>query len=584
MHDPKVIKSIFKTFVNNTRFLLKILCLPGFRFYSALIILFTFFISLIPLLNIELTKRLLNSIQTESELNTVIKVFILILLLQVIQNIISSFTNFLNEIFQLKLTNYVSELVMEKISSLDFFYIFSSSTIDKLYFLRTNSTTRIGSIFNLCISMFSSFITFIAVFIYLLNWIPLYAMMVALFSIPIGIAQYYFNNKNFSLSQKLNKYNREQFYLTYISTTPSFLKEIIQYSSMKYLVKKHSEMFGEILKPKKSLMQKETIVNVLTTLLGIFAIGLAQFKTIAMAFKGQILIGTLMSIIQSLGIAFQKVQSFIVTAGGFHSDWLYIDKLREFLEVEKSNKKYISNEHDIEIETPINLKAYNLSYSINGEEIFKNLNFEFISGSIVGITGDNGIGKSTLLDIIQGIKKETAGKLYFNNIPSTTIDDSQRIKLCQTLQQNPSRYEFTVRENVGLSNVEKLKVADNIMEFIHKVDPDSFIFKDNFNDDTRLGDWYEESRQLSGGQWQKLALYRLFYSHSPIYLIDEPTNNLDKNTLHVLENLFKLKSSNSIIIIVSHDFELLTKVCTDIYVMTNSGISQRSSSSTAHSK
>ncbi|UTI43051.1 ABC transporter ATP-binding protein [Niallia sp. RD1] len=364
------------------------------------------------------------------------------------------------------------------------------------------------------------------------------------------------------MSRKLNKINRKQFYLSFISTTPDYLKEIVQHFSMGFIISSYKNLFNKIYKPTKFLTRKIMIANILVSLIGVITIAYAQYKTILLVFGGSILIGTLMSIIQSLGMIFQRVQNLLLSFGGFHNDLLYINNLREFLETQEVEGES-ENESSF---NAVKLVAENLCYKVGDRTIIENINFEFKSNTIIGIKGSNGVGKSTLIDIIQGIKKQTSGDLFINGINSSEITEKKRLHLCQTLRQNPPRYEFTLNDNIAISDYKKLSKG-NVVEHINSYDPDSFIFNKDIDIKTMLGEWYENSKQLSGGQWQLIGLFRLLYRTSPVYLLDEPTNNLDSKSIQLLKKIIAKASKKSLIIIVSHDESFLEDICTRIYNM-----------------
>ncbi|APC65580.1 hypothetical protein AAV35_14150 [Salimicrobium jeotgali] len=110
---------------------------------------------------------------------------------------------------------------------------------------------------------------------------------------------------------------------------------------------------------------------------------------------------------------------------------------------------------------------------------------------------------------------------------------------------------------------------------IYGFDKDSFIFQEQFEEETQLGEWYRNSNSLSGGQWQKIGLYRLIYREAYIYLLDEPTNNLDKKALENFKDFLDPIRHNSLIIIVSHDEHFLAQNCTEIYEMSENGMTER---------
>jgi ATP-binding cassette, subfamily B, bacterial NisT/SpaT len=539
------------------------------QYLVLVLFIFTFGTSLIPLLNIELTKNLINNIQIGSGIKVVIIIFSIMLTVQFISRLLAYYSQYLKQILHLKLNNMIPELIMNRISGMKFDLLFNEQTQNELYFLRTQTSTKISTIIEHIFTIFSSIITISSMWIYLIQWNPLYALIVTLFSLPIGFVQLHFNKKKFNLSKELNKKYREQFYLLYISTTSQYIKEIVEHSSMKYLISLHSSLFKKIFAPTKSLNMKEKLSNFSASLLGLISVGYLEFKIILTALNGEILLGTLTSLLQALNNVAGGIQKLILSISGFYNDWLYVNSLRSFLEKEEDRE-----EEEVKIQNTINLSARNLCFSIGEKVIFENINFDFKPGSIVGITGSNGCGKTTLLEVLHGIKKQTSGEIYFNNIPSVEFKDNQRIEISQMLHQTPARYELTLNENIGISDPNKL-LKENIKDYVNSIDPNTFLNDNNLNVSTRLGEWYEDSRSLSGGQWQSISIYRLFYNKSFIYLLDEPTNNLDNKSLKKISSIIKNSiNENSIIILVSHDLEFISEVCSEVYTMTSYGIEQ----------
>lgn len=557
-------------FIKNLLFLFKIINSKKIIFSALLVLIFTVFQSITPLLNLEITKQLLNFIQKGTTSNKIIVLFVFLLLIQLISEVINSINVYFTQIFKLKIDNIVTEMIMRQTSSIKHEDILSSVIQEKLYFLRTQSTAKISSMFLSFISIFSSVITFFSMFIYLFNWNPWYAFISTFLSIPGGIIQLYFNKKEFSLMQNLSRHRREQFYLLFISTTKEYIREITEHRSMKYLIDLHLNLFKLIIKPTSSLLIRQRISYLFAGFLGLSGIGYTEYQTLKLVINGDILLGTFTSILQALGQVSGGTQKLIISLSGVHSDWLYARNLRGFMDL-KFDDKLESTKNQKKLNKPITLEAKNLSYIVGEKSIFEGLNFEFSVGSIIGITGANGSGKSTLLEIILGIRKATKGQLLFNKVPSDYISDKQRVNLCQMLYQQPQKYEFTLSENIGIADVEQLiDQNDKILEYIVSLDEKSFLFNSDLQDNTRLGEWYEESRSLSGGQWQRIALYRLFYRKAPIYLLDEPTNNLDNSSIELLEKMLKNVSNTSLILIVSHDTKLLERICTDIYELKQS--------------
>ncbi|WEG13653.1 ABC transporter ATP-binding protein [Pullulanibacillus sp. KACC 23026] len=466
----------------------------------------------------------------------------------------------------MELENSLTELIMDQIQSITFKEVFSTSIQDKLYFLRTNSTFKVGRIFSALISILSSLTLFISMFIFLLRWNWIYAILIVLFSIPGGLIQIYFNKKKFLLNLQLNQLKRKRFYILFIVTTKEYIKEIIEYQSINYLINMHFKLFRNIFIPTRSMAALQRKLNILLSLLSVGIIGFIEFQVIKLAIVGKILLGTMNSLLQSLGQVSGGVQKLIISFSGIHNDILYVDNLKEFLndkieEVQPDNKR---------IGGKVNIIGKNLTYSIGEKIVFKNLNFKFSSGSVIGIMGDNGVGKTSFLEIILGIKEQSNGQLYFNNFLSNEISGHQRVEICQMLHQRPARYEFNLEDNIKISDINNEININELESFIRELDENSFSLK--MDKKTMLGEWYSNSTNLSGGQWQKLSLYRLFYKKASIYLLDEPTNNLDSESIRDLEDMIRKIGRDTLLIIVSHDFKFLYNVSDELYRINLNGL------------
>lgn len=563
-------KQNIKTFLLNILFLLRVISNVKQKFLVIMLFLSTSIMALAPLINIELTRNLINSIQVKSNINVIITIFLLMLLMQLIQRSLTQISEYYKQVLHMKLNNLIPELIMKKVSDMDFKSIFNDQTQNELYYLRTNTSQKLSSSLEQMFAIASSSVTVVSMCLYLIQWSPLYFLVISLASLPIAFVQLHFNKQRFDLSKKLNIKYREQFYLLYISTTAQYIKDITQHRSMDYLISLHSHHFHNIFSFSRKLAFKEKLSSFLASLIGLFSLGFLEFNIISRALRGELLIGTLTSLLQSLGRTAGGIQSLIFSLSGFNNDLLYIDNLRSFLDKAKQSNKIEKDDYD---SSEIHLSGRNLSYVVSNKIIFENVNFDFYPGEIIGITGVNGSGKTTLLEVIHGTKEQSSGEIYFNNNPSYQYTDQQRVKMSQMLHQSPSRYELTFKENVGISNINTLSKTDDIFKFIYGIDPTSNLNNFNFENSTRLGEWYEDSKSISGGQWQTISIYRLFFRDSPIYLLDEPTNNLDKGSINKLISLLKdVAHKGSLIILISHDEEFISDLCTDVYRIDSNGL------------
>lgn len=526
-------------------------------------------LSMFPIINLEVTRRILNGIQNGSPFREIVNLFVILISIQLFTQVVTYFIQLSKNLFFIKMSNLIPELIMNKISRIKAEDIFHEDTQDELYFLRTQTPERTTSVFENLFSILGVFTTLISMLIYVASWNIGYAVIIICISIPLGITQVYFNKKKFLLAKKLNRPYREQFYLQYIATTSSYLKEIVTNNSMGRLIKDHKSIFNSTYTHQKKLMKKEYFVNLILSLLSFIVIGYLELRLILKAVSGDLLLGTLTSLLQAINSVSVGINTLILILSNFYGDLLYVNNLKKFLDTEDevAYKHQSSTSSQYLKKKNFSLKLKNISFHIDNKIIFEDLNYEFNNKKIYGILGENGSGKSTLLEIIQGIKVPSSGEILFDGKNINNMEKNERFQISQMLFQNPSKYEFTFDDNIRISDTQKLDPED-IFEYINELDSENKLKSLFSSSDERLGEWYEDSRPLSGGQWQSIAIYRLLYKSVPIYLIDEPTNNLDYIAIQKVKNIFKkIKNTGALIIVVSHDLEFIEDMCDELINM-----------------
>ncbi len=184
----------------------------------------------------------------------------------------------------------------------------------------------------------------------------------------------------------------------------------------------------------------------------------------------------------------------------------------------------------------------------------KNINLKISDAKNFALVGENGAGKTTLVKLILRLYDVTSGQILINGIDIREISLENLRSSVSTIFQDFMRYETTVKENIGFGKIDKINDEKGIIEAAKLARADEFIekFKDKY--DTMLGKYFEKGEELSGGQWQKIALARAFFSHAPVLILDEPTASLDpKSEYDVFRNLISHTTRKSLILI-SHRF------------------------------
>ena len=175
-------------------------------------------------------------------------------------------------------------------------------------------------------------------------------------------------------------------------------------------------------------------------------------------------------------------------------------------------------------------------------------------GEKIALVGENGAGKSTLVKLLLRFYDATDGEILINGINIKNLDLNQWHKHIGALFQDFIKYQFTFKENVIFGNLEKKDDMKALQDALKQSGAESYLADLPNGLDQIVGKTFEEGVDLSGGQWQKLALARAFFRDAPFLILDEPTSAIDaKAEFEIFENVQKLQKDKTVIII-SHRF------------------------------
>jgi ABC-type multidrug transport system fused ATPase/permease subunit len=233
--------------------------------------------------------------------------------------------------------------------------------------------------------------------------------------------------------------------------------------------------------------------------------------------------------------------------------------------IEKGRKNIEESKNSINLELEsspeINISSLGFRYPQTGEkenqDVISDISFNIKAGELLGIVGPSGAGKTTLINLLNGIYEPTRGKIEFNNLD---ISNYSKESLWQAsaylLQQSGNFYAMSIRENIAMSAKKPLSDGD-IMEMAAKAGFDEAIKKKEFGLDSVLGEWFQRGTSFSGGEYSRLALTRLLAAEGKFIILDEPTAGLDQHKADKVLNL--IGELDATRIIISHDYGITSK-------------------------
>ncbi|NFE33992.1 ABC transporter ATP-binding protein [Clostridium botulinum] len=287
---------------------------------------------------------------------------------------------------------------------------------------------------------------------------------------------------------------------------------------------------------------------------------------IFIGFTGRILIGDVMTYTKTINEIKKLITDVLQQFAEINKESLFIDELMRYFSLEE-----IDDEGLIKIDEIHSIRIKNLSYryGTTGRYALKNINLEFSKNETYVIVGQNGSGKSTLIKIIMGFYDDYEGEIYINNIELKKIDKSSFLPTIATLFQDFIRYEATFRENISYGNLSLLEEEEKLYSITSKFGITELIKNSVKELDTQIGYWFDKGKQISIGEWQKIALSRAFAKNADLYILDEPNSALDPISEYNLANLYKKLLKNKMGIIVAHKFNNFIKDADKIIVFSN---------------
>ncbi|MDE5415299.1 ABC transporter ATP-binding protein [Alkalihalobacterium chitinilyticum] len=523
--------------------------ITGRNFYW--VMLLTLFTGLSPVISVLLFQQLLNAIELkQSTLNQLSILLFIYLGFSLFSSWLSSISSYFNSKLRLLLEYKINYLIIEKSSLLSMKDFENSEVYNKLTRLENEVGYKPFQTFQALLGIISAAVTFISSAIILILWKP--ALIIILIILPFLSLYYYLKiaQEDFKIHFERSNSERQAWYISYLLTHDFSFKEIKMYGLKNYFLKRFWALKSRFRNQDNSINKKKMIYGFIFNTIQDICMGVVVFIAVISAFTGKLLIGNVATYIKSIGMIQSNGQAMVNNIYMLYESNLYMELLDEFLSLE--TEKVNSGEVTIGAINSIEFKNVSFSYS-GTDESLKNISFSIKKGELVAIIGVNGSGKSTLLKLICGLYTHYKGLILINGIDLQMINKESYRKCIAVLFQDYLKYEFTLGDNVTLGDVDNINDTQKINKTLQLANVDFLKnSEESYRLDNQLGNWFDEGTQLSGGQWQKVAIARTYYRDASVFLLDEPSSALDAiSEKRVFDSFFKL-ANDQISMFITH--------------------------------
>ena len=487
---------------------------------------------------------------TEQVIHWLVIEAILIALLAAIQTALS----ICNDLLRAQLGHRVNLLILEKTQQLELAQLEDSEFYDRLTRARREASTRPLSLVKRTFGVIQNGIAIISFSGLLFAFSPWAVLVLVLGGLPAFFVEAKFAGQAFRLFRWRAPESRELIYLESVLAREDYTKEVKLFNLAPALLQRYKKVFAKIFLEDRALTIKR----------GWWTFGLGLVSTLALyGAYAWVVLATVASRL-SLGqmtmymLVFKQGQAAVSASlsaiNGMYEDHLYLSSLYEFLEqpitqhqgrIQRGNK------------TDAGLEITNLSFYYPGSKnlALDHINLTLKPGTSLALVGENGSGKTTLTKLLAGLYTFDSGDIKLDGHSLNHWDRRVLQDRIGVIFQDFARYQWLVGHNIGAGEVEHFNTETRWQAAAQKGLADDFIKDLPKAYQTQLGRWFKDGRELSGGQWQKIALARAFMREkADILILDEPTAAMDAKAEAEIFQHFQKMNQEQILILISHRF------------------------------
>ncbi|MBK4731167.1 ABC transporter ATP-binding protein [Oxynema sp. CENA135] len=462
--------------------------------------------------------------------------------------------NVCQSLLRVLLGQRVNVAILEKALTLSLRDFEDSELYDKMTQARRQASNRPLSLANRTFRLVQDVLALGSFSGLLIQFSPLAVAILAIAAVPPFIAETRFATEAFRLFRWRSPATRAQIYLETLIAREDYAKEVQLYQLGSNFLQRYRNIFDELYGEDRDLTLRRGFWGYLLSLLSTIAFYGAYTWIVLATIYGHISLGEMTMYLTIFRQGQTTFSDALTSIGGMYEDNLYLSNLYEFLERPTPPEAGIFT-RGTHPQDGIRFEQVGFTYPGSDRRAVSDLSLHLKPGEKLALVGKNGSGKTTLIKLLTRLYVPSEGRILLDGVDLQDWDIDALRRRMAVIFQDFVRYHFTVGENIGVGDVDRLQEESQWHAAAEKGMARSFVetLPEKFK--TQLGRWFKGGFELSGGQWQKIALSRAFMrSHADILILDEPTAAMDAEAeIAVFERLQAL-ASDAIVILISHRF------------------------------
>ncbi|HLX74277.1 MAG TPA: ABC transporter ATP-binding protein [Terriglobales bacterium] len=496
--------------------------------------------------------------------------------LAVLGSLLSRTIDFMDALLADKYTRHVSIRVMKHAADLDLIAYEDPVFYDRLERARVQATDRLGMIQQIG-SLIQQMVTAISLSIYIIAYSPWLLLLLVAGVLPAFLGESHFAFLGYAKNFRQTPIRRQLDYLRVLGGSKEAAKELKLFGLKGFLSERFTRLWDQIYEENVDLSRRRLIAGALLSIVGTVGYYSAYVYVIWRALIGAISIGTLTALTGAIVQVSGNIQQIFSTLSGIADQALFLTDLLAFFEMQPTIR---SKPNALPAPRPITrgFEFRNVSFSYPGTSrlVLDRLNFQLRPGERVALIGENGQGKTTIVKLITRLYDPTEGQILLDGVDLREYDLEDLYREIGVIFQDFMRYELTARENIAVGKIEQVGDLHLLQNAAFKSLAHEVVEKLPSRYEQMLGRRFEGGVDLSGGEWQKLALARAYLRDAQLLILDEPTASLDARSECEVFQRFSELTAGKMALFISHRFSTV-RMADRIVVLENGRIAEEGS-------
>jgi ATP-binding cassette, subfamily B, bacterial len=450
--------------------------------------------------------------------------------------------------------NKISVRLMQHAATLDLAQFEDADTYDHLERARRQTVGRIG-LFALLLSTAQDLVTLVSLAGVLLVQLPWLLLLLAVAVVPSFLGEAHYAALGYSLLFRWTPERRLLDYLRYMGASDESAKEVKLFGLSDFLVGRYAKLSNEFYEQNKSLAVRRNVVSTALVTLGTLGYYAAYAVIIYLTVLGRYTIGALTFLAGSFRQSRDLIQRILLSFSSIYEQSLYLGDLFTFFDVQP---RVVSKPEARAVPDPITrgFEFQNVGFHYPGSDRWavRHLTFTLPPGERIALVGENGAGKTTLAKLLARLYDPDEGRILLDGTDLKDYDLTSLRRNIGVIFQDFVRYDFILKENIGVSEIEHLDDVERIREAAVRSKADELAGRFTSGYDQMLGRRFDGGVELSGGEWQKVALGRAYLRAAQLLILDEPTAALDARAEYEVFLRFSELTKGRMAVLISHRF------------------------------